>query len=97
MEFHTRDRLVAHLAYRSDVCRLNLLRLQQPLADDEVQALDVSARDEVRKLAAQGRRRCHAQLKCFRLCGPLTLILDASGATIHGIHPLGNGRRWQNS
>ena len=94
VEFHTRDRLVAHLAYRSEICRLNVLRVQQPLSDDELKALDVAARGDVRVLVASGRRRCHAVHKCFRTCGPLPLTLDPADVVIAGAHPLGAGRKW---
>ena len=91
LEFHTRDRVVAHFD-KSAVCKCNLLLGHPRLSEEEFAELQTHAAEQVRTLRAGGRSRCFAVLPCVRLQGPLPKavapVADPKG------HPLGQGRRW---
>ena len=91
LEFHTRDRVIAHFRM-SSVCRMNLLLNHPRLSVEEFEALQTRAAEKVRALRASGRARCYAAMPCYRLQGPLPLAVAPT--TFPGGHPLGHGRRW---
>jgi len=55
--FHTRERVLNHLRYRSSICRLNLLRRDPVLTATEANELDASEAGANRKLQSSGKRR----------------------------------------
>ena len=64
LEFHTRDRVIAHFS-QSSVCRMNLLLNHPRLGAEEFEALQTHAAEQVRALRASGRARCYAAVPCY--------------------------------
>jgi len=91
LEFHTRDRVIAHF-YKSAVCNFNLVLSHPRLSEEEFAEVQSRAAEQVRALRAAGRPRCFAALPCVRLQGPLPRAV-APDADPNG-HPLGRGRCW---
>ena len=91
--FHTRERVLNHLRYRSALCREQILEYPQVLDDVQADDLDLSLRESNILLQKAGRRRHSAVLNAFRLSGPLPLpTINIPMASTH--HPLGLGRNW---
>ena len=89
-EFHTRERILNHVKYRSYTCRYNLLIRGPVLSQDEADALDNAATSNNIKLQLSGFRRHYVSSPSFRLQGPLAPIILPSGEYSHH-HPLGRG------
>ena len=91
VEFHTRERVMNHIKFRSHVCRENLLMRPPILTHEQADELDAAQYSEIRKLAARGQRRSHASVPCVRLQGPLiSVVIDPKYESAH--HALGRGR-----
>ena len=92
LEFHDRERLIAHLEDKSPTCRAAIL-MRFPLLDPQaVRELDAGAAARVRELAKQGKRRVHASLPCVRLPGPVLPVILLNDDECR--HPLGQNRKW---
>ena len=70
-EFHTRYRLIVHLAYRSPACHAIASIVLDPMADDEAERLDTQDRPAIRVLARTGRGAAFARIACCQALGPL--------------------------
>ena len=92
-EFWSRERLLNHLKYKSDVCRLSLMTKNPILTEVEAVALDDAECGVNIALAKSGRRRHFVQKPCVQLHGPFVvcMMFDADGG---GHHPLGAGRQF---
>ena len=97
IEFWTRERILNHLRYKSQVCRQNLLLRGPLLSDCEADSLDRDELvDSIRPLSVQLLRRHHTLKPCFRLPGPLPhTIIDPATTSDH--HSLGIGRQYRSS
>ena len=71
VEFHTRYRVVVHLAYRSPVCHAIAKIDMEPMLDEEAELLDEKDRPEMRALARTGRGAEFAKVACCQAHGPL--------------------------
>ena len=71
--FHTRSRVVEHLSYKGKKRRcLEYLRARNDRYDEGFVRSCIDAEAvRVRGAARAGRRRAHAALPCYRICGPL--------------------------
>ena len=95
-EFHTRERHLNHLRYRSQICKLSLLLHPPLICEEEAVEADSVQCDVNCTLQKQGKRRHHAASPCVQLCGPLQYIpVDPSTASNH--HPLGRGHNYFDS
>ena len=92
-EFHTRERAVNHVRYRSAVCRANLLLRGPSLTEGEASALEETEKSQNRDLARAGKRRHHAGNPAIQLQGPLLPIVLSSGVD-GSHHPLGPGHSY---
>lgn len=92
-EFHTRERVLNHVKYRSAVCRANLILRGPLLAEAEAAAIDEAEKKSNRELACAGKRRHHACLPALQLQGPLAPIVPLSTAGCNN-HPLGHGHSY---
>ena len=75
-EFHSRERVLDHIRYRSAVCRANLMLRGPVLTEVEAATIDEESREEHRTLAHACRRRHHVHCPAIQLPGPL-LPVDA--------------------
>jgi hypothetical protein len=92
-EFHTRERALNHVRYRSATCRANLLLRGPVITVDEANALDESMRVHNRALSKEGKRRHTASKPAVQLCGPLLPIVTSGEVRGH-YHPLGRGHSY---
>jgi len=92
-EFHTRERVLNHVRYRSAVCRANLLLRGPLLSRAQADAVEQQERDRCRALSRAGMRRHHVGSPAVQLCGPLLPIVPLSVAQ-GGHHPLGIGHAY---
>ena len=89
LRFQSRQRLVDHLAEKSEVCSHNYIRRYDPLPPERVAELDLGGRTEYpRRSRLEG---AHG----VRVHGPFLLVYDLNGSPITSRHPLGPNRRWQ--
>ena len=87
-EFHTRERALNHVRYRSATCQSNLLLRGPIITADEATMLEESERAQNRGLSNAGRRRHHASMPAVQLHGPLLPIFTLD--EVRGrYHPLG--------
>ena len=92
--YSNRGLLMEHCAYRSKVCRMNLLLRGAFFPWDEISALESQQSDICAANVKAGRPRYFASTPAVRIFGPHLPIFDASGQLIvpsKGGHPLGNG------
>ena len=91
-QFWTRERVVNHIRYRSQVCKVNLLLAGPCLSVDEADNLDVVEYGANLNLQKKGRRRHHADLPVIRLQGPLRTVFAIGRESNH--HALGRGHNY---
>ena len=92
-ECHSRELLLNHVRYRSNVCKNNSLLRGPVLTQCEADALDEECKGLNRTLYASGKRRHHVDASSYYLQGPLLPILvEAARYSRH--HPLGIGHRY---
>jgi hypothetical protein len=87
--FHTRERVLNHLRYRSHICRSNLLLKDPVLSVEEADILDTEVAESNRKLQATGKRRHTKCYPCYQISGPIIPPLGVIAPSCH--HPLGRG------
>ena len=75
LEFHTRTRLIAHIANKSTVCFSNLKCRMQPLSEAVIAQMDDEAKVCEKANKRSGWRRGRAHEPCIRLSGPLWPII----------------------
>ena len=94
LQFHTRERVLNHVKFRSKVCRTYICDGPPILTVEMADALDMQEQESNRKRAACGVRR-HKLTKesgpCFRMPGPL-ISINVSAPSDH--HTLGRGRNY---
>ncbi len=91
VNFHSRERLLNHLRYRSEVCKINLVLQRHPMSSDDADKIDEKLRPKHVKMHAKGDRRYYGHLPASRLDGPLPFaVRDPSKISKH--HVLGMGR-----
>ena len=78
-DFHTRERVLNHLAEKSERCRAMVLATQPELAPEVVQALDQTEAIRLRAARRAGWRRSHAAVPAVRVAGPLTAVAYGIG------------------
>ena len=92
VNFHTRERCLNHVRYRSKVCKHNYL-LRGPVLDEaEASLLDAADYAENRILYAKGLRRHQALCPSMRAFGPLLPLLNERPSKHH---PLGFGHNYR--
>ena len=70
--WHSRERVIRHLAYNSPVCHDYVLRSFPRMEQEEVDALDYMENLDIQKRRNLGQSRNHTDNRiCFRLSGPL--------------------------
>ena len=89
--FHTRERVLNHIRYRSEVCRHNLVLRDIKWIEQQILEFDSSDELAHKEAQATGKRRHHAGDPVLQLAGPLQPILLIGKASAH--HPLGVGHR----
>ena len=91
--FHTRERVLNHIRYKSETCRHNLvIRYSDKMwTDAEVAEMDSNEAECHSKSQATGKRRHHVEAPVVQLVGPLQPILLLGNDSSH--HPLGKGHR----
>ena len=89
--FHTRERVLNHVRYRSEICRHNLvIRFADKMwTDAEVSELDSLEAESHVHTQATGKRRHHAEAPVIQMAGPLLPIMLLGNDSTH--HPLGRG------
>jgi hypothetical protein len=95
-----RVRVLEHLRYKSEVCRLNIISRGPIITRCEAEELDFSFRPSARLLAAKGYRR-HSAINpvsglkelAFRVPGPLPRVA-VSPSMVSSHHSLGYGRNY---
>ena len=92
-EFHSRERVLNHIRYRSAVCRANLLLRGPVISQAEVDVIEQLERDRCRTLSCAGRRRHHVSRPALQLQGPLLPIVPLNVAQ-GSHHPLGIGHAY---
>ena len=93
-QFHTRDRLLNHIRYRSKVCKHNM-HIRGPICNEEQsKALDSAAAAANAALYSQGLRSHSAREPAYRIAGPLLPVLLPPGVTESSHSPLGKGRNY---
>jgi len=90
-EFHTRERVLNHLRYRSKTCKYNLMLKAPFLTEAEADSLDEECKEANVSLQHKGCRRHLAAQPSFRLQGPLLPIILAPDSKESCHHPLGFG------
>jgi len=95
LEFHSRQRLLNHVAEKSDICRQCYHLLGPKLTLEQANEMDAYEAAHSQANKAKGLPRHQAKELCFRLQGPLHPVV--APFTVHETgchHPLGIGRRW---
>ena len=88
LRFASRQRLIDHLAEKSQVCMHNYFLRYHPLPPDQVRAAEEAAKSDFpRRARLEG---AHG----VRVHGPFLLVVDLHGEEIRSRHPLGPNRRW---
>mmetsp|Transcript_28774 Transcript_28774/g.51244 ORF Transcript_28774/g.51244 Transcript_28774/m.51244 type:complete len:139 (-) Transcript_28774:48-464(-) len=96
LEFHSRNRVLQHLMYKSPTCLANL-KLRGPLVtSEELQVLNQQARLEEAELRKAGLRRSKAKLLVIRLSGPVWPIINFNEESA-AMHPRGRSYRWHSA
>ena len=70
-EFHTRTKLVQHVAYSSPKCKPYYINSINEIPDDLYNELELQASKELKLLRAQGKSRLYHPAKTYRRPGPL--------------------------
>jgi len=93
-EFWTRERVLNHIKYRSQVCRENLLMLPPVITHERADELDAEEMAYISELCRKGKRRHFAAEPCLRAHGPFrpNIVCDPDVASSH--HPFGRGRNY---
>ena len=92
-QFWSRERIINHIRYRSQVCRTNIMLHGPCLSVEEADILDRSENGANTGLQRKGRRRHHAELPAVRLQGPLQTVFSLPGCHSEH-HPLGFGHNY---
>lgn len=92
--FHTRERLLNHLKYRSPTCKTNILLGQPVLTEEEANNLDSQDAHNFVLMQKAGKRRHHCDAPAYRLQGPTPYVI-CSKPTNH--HCLGFGHNYRNA
>ena len=96
VNFHTRERLLNHVRYRSIICRKYVMKGPPPLSMEEADQLDADDRLKMRQLRSAGNRKHSATRDdgvCHRAHGPLLHNIDVPNPSTH--HPFGKGRNYK--
>ena len=93
-EFWSRERVLNHIRYRSNVCRENLMNSYAPLTHEQADELDeIELQENIREYSRKGFRRHAARIPVVQAQGPLRqIVLDPSRVSVH--HPLGWGHNY---
>ena len=89
--FHSRESVLNHIRYRSEVCRHNLVMRDIQWTEQQIQDFDSSDVSAHKEAQATGKRRHHAGAPVLQLAGPLQPILLIGRQSVH--RPLGAGHR----
>ncbi len=89
-EFHTRERIVRHVAISSNRCHTMYSEFLD-IPNETLLALEVATLESSNALAAKGRRRVHAELPPSRTIGPLHPRANELGVCF--INLLATGKR----
>ena len=89
--FHTRERVLNHVRYRSEVCRHNLVLRDVKWTEQQVMDFDTCDSVGHKEAQATGKRRHRVEAPVVQLEGPLQPILLLGNASSH--HSLGVGHR----
>ena len=89
-QFHTRERCLNHVRYRSAVCRANLLLRGPLISESEASSIEDSEKLHNASLSRAGKRRHHVTKPAVQLSGPLFPVVPLSQVSGNH-HPLGNG------
>ena len=94
VEFHSRQRLINHVAEKSEVCRNCYHLLGLSLTPEEANTLDSIEAAHSKENNLKGLPRNHAKSLCVRLQGPLHPVVAPFLVSFGAHNPLGVGRRW---
>ena len=84
IEFHTRERALNHIRYRSSVCRVNLMMKPPALSPEQANRFDADASGQITVLRQARHRRHAVDVPCFRLVGPLPpVVIDPDCSSSH--------------
>lgn len=89
--FHSRERVLNHVRYRSQICRSNLVYMPK-MTENEADEIDHELACANRELIHQGKRRHTADRPAIQMAGPIKLHIQPSHPSPH--HPLGRGHRY---
>ncbi len=89
--FHSRERLLNHLRYRSSVCKINLILAGDAISNQDADAIDEKLQPHYADLQRRGFRRYRGRRPAFRLPGPLPYAVIEPG-TESAHHVLGRVR-----
>ncbi len=93
LDFHNRTKILDHLRYKSNICKMQHLLNGPIVTAAEADELDLADHPRKRALHAKGLKPSHSDFLVVRVPGPLPQpILDESMYSSH--HPLGVGRRY---
>jgi len=96
MYFHSGERVLNHMRYRSRVCKNVLMSRLPVLTEKQADLLDKQAASENATLAHSGLRRHHVTHTAFRFSGPLNNISSTPRVTHTSQHrPFGSGRNYR--
>ena len=84
-DFQTRERVLNHLAEKSDRCRAMILATQPVLESGIVVQLDQEEATRLHALRKKGFRRSHAERPAVRIAGPLTAVAYGMGLSHKGL------------
>ena len=87
--FHTRERVLNHVRYRSEVCRHSMVLRDFKWTQNEIDAMDALDCDLNEGAQKSGKRRHTADMSVVQLSGPLEPILLLGSSSNH--HALGVG------
>ena len=71
VQFHTRERLLQHVAHNRPACGELILRTIDPMSEEQAEYLDSQALILTRSRRKSGRYTEFAEVPCFRMSGPL--------------------------
>ena len=93
MEFHTKERLLNHLRYRSYLCYINTMHRGTKISRETADRIDHDCRLYYRDLGKSGKKRSLAVDPSIRIQGPL--VLPSIAPLEHSQHHvLGRGRHY---
>ena len=91
--FWTRERVVNHVRYRSNVCKEYHLQFAPYFSQEQADQYDAVEAKSNRDLQHSGHRRHKAQKPCVQLHGPMLNVSLQDGAYSKH-HPLGRGHQY---